>query len=354
MSRKRHHDGSDPNVRRPLAPQSRISRFNLNQERFPLRFPGEIRNKIYQILFDDFMEDYRPYIIMREGIDPGCTSGSPCRPIVNSEHPLVLTAPYGDGVIPYDQFGFWIDAAEQTILHQRYRDMKRDLIAVGQISQQFMHEYRSFQRARLDPFVHLDELENFINIFYPSKDLAVANNYRGRLITITLPKHTTDTYDILPLLRFFARAPHLHCNIWALLTVSRPGMWHGEEVRDALFGATNSLRSYLATPAPESLSIVNIEFRTHGVVRRYRGNAFNHHDKYHSAIFKVTFAPTDRQDWMDGNFIYFQNNASRTGTRMNKDRARRQHILQFLKDVGMDFDSIRESWEMSFGVLGQS
>ncbi|KAG9185597.1 hypothetical protein G6011_06928 [Alternaria panax] len=225
--------------------------------------------------------------------------------------------------------------------------MKTDLLAIGQVSHHFMlvftlAEYRSFQRACLQPFVHLDEFWNFVRVFYPSDNPAVARNYRGHLITLALPRYSWHMYDIMPLLEFFNRAPHIECNIWQT---------GGEGDRIKIIA--NSLRQYIFAPPRGALTISKFMFRVYSTKRFYHGNLDEFHDIWHNAAFKIVFNPISQRDWMDGRLINFPEHHERAPTRMNKDRLKRQNVSQFLEAAGLSDDDIKTRWEMRFTVEGQ-
>jgi hypothetical protein len=201
-------------------------------------------------------------------------------------------------------------------------------------------EYRSFQRARLQPFVHLDEFWNFVRVFYPSADPTIALNYRGRPITLALPHHTRQMYDIIPLLQFFHRVSHLECNIWV------PG--NGDRYKII----AQSLRQYIFAPPRGALTITKFLFRTYASRVVYHGKIDDSHENWYCAAFKAFFDPASRQDWMDGNLISFQIHPQRLLRRMNKARTRRQNVLHFLEAAGLNDDDIKERWDMRFTVLG--
>lgn len=142
----------------------------------------------------------------------------------------------------------------------------------------------------------------------------------------------------MPLLRFFNRAPYLECNIWVA--------GNGDQYKMI----AQSLRQYIFPPRGGALTISKFMFRTYGRRRVYEGNLDNYHDIWYCAAFKAMFDPMSRRDWMDGNLISFPANPQRALARMNKERVRRQEVLQFLKAAGLD--SIKTRWEMRFAVLG--
>jgi hypothetical protein len=76
-------------------------------------------------------------MITRRGVDP---YGPPTAPILDSPHPLVMSAPNGHNVIPWADTDplRHVDAATQAAIHDGYCAMKRDLLAIGQVSRQFM------------------------------------------------------------------------------------------------------------------------------------------------------------------------------------------------------------------------
>jgi hypothetical protein len=202
-----------------------------------------------------------------------------------------------------------------------------------------LSEYRSFQRARLQPFLHLDEFWNFVRIFYPSEDPAVALNYRGQPITLVLAYDSYKMYDILPLLRFFNRAPHLECTIW------------DRGIGNQYKTIAHSLRQYIFAPPPGALAISKFMFRPYGLRRIYEGNLDNWHEIWYCAAFQVVFDPVSRRDWMDGNLISFPIQPQRALARMNKERLKRQNVLQFLEAAGLSDDEIKGRWGMRFTVL---
>jgi hypothetical protein len=76
-------------------------------------------------------------MITRRGVDP---RGPPGARIRNSRYPLVMSAPTGHRVIPWGDLDplRLVDEAAQAVIHDGYCAMKTDLLAIGQISRQFM------------------------------------------------------------------------------------------------------------------------------------------------------------------------------------------------------------------------
>ena len=187
----------------------------------------------------------------------------------------------------------------------------------------------------------LDEFWNFVKIFYPSEDPAIAFDYQGPRITLALPRHSYQMYDIMPVLRFFNRASSLQCNIWGAF--KEDGDWYKV--------LAQPLRQYIFAPRGGALTISKLMFRPYGRRRVYEGNLDNYHDIWYCAAFKVVFDPVSRRDWMDGKLISFPAQPQRALTRMNKERARRQDVLKFLGAAGLNDEEIKARWEMRFTVL---
>jgi len=76
-------------------------------------------------------------MITRRGVDP---HGPPTARIRRCRYPLVMSAPNGFNVIPWADTDPLrrVNAATQAAIHDGYCAMKTDLLAIGQVSRQFM------------------------------------------------------------------------------------------------------------------------------------------------------------------------------------------------------------------------
>jgi hypothetical protein len=315
----------------------------------------ELRNKLYEDHFDHLITTHDTYVrTRRQGVQIG---NWPQSEITRAQFPLVLSAPDGYDSIPWNPLTWErFTLGNLAAYEQAYVDMKQDLLALGSVSRTHMHEYRSYQRVRLNPFVSLDEWDNFINVFYPSKDPAIGANYSGSMITLALPEHTSVMYDILQILEFFIRSPLLTCEIFAnglgASGLPIPMLFQRDTIRDHIFVSTNSLRAYIATPPVPplvKLRILRVMFRTAG---RHRQQTDMHtwKERRFGAGMNIVFDRRDKRDWMDEKKSEYRRILGTRGmTRWNKERRRRADIMQSLDDAGMDHWDIK-SWELTFSV----
>jgi hypothetical protein len=251
---------------------------------------------------------------------------------------------------------FWHTAAEIALIDNSYLAMKRDLTLppIAHASRQMMDEYRSIQRGRLDLFIHWEELDAFMSIFYPSKYPAVLAAYRGRPLTITLPSRNKTRLDILPMLKLFNSAPHVQCReIWAHdYTLLPNALPHEDEIYNSLFAPVNSLRAYLSSP--HALPIQKVLFRSH----QFTIFPWPAPSRC-PATLEIWFQPPPpgdhSLDWVDGKNWTWPNSdplPPNGSWRETTERRKRHQIWLFLDAAGINRPEIALTWYIRFGIDG--
>jgi hypothetical protein len=227
-------------------------------------------------------------------------------------------------------------------------------------------------------------LQSMVTVLFPTQthaddiDLLFVDRigHRGQLsgtkITLALPQHTTIKNDMLPILEFFNRGPHLTCEIFAhgvRASVPRnapgPGMagptipflWERDSIRDFFFAPIHSLRAYIATsPVPPLVKprIIRVMLGTSGIYRRHISMTNVTSERTFGAALHTVFDRRDEQEWMDGKKVHCQRphaSPTRQATlRSTKVRRKRDGILQFLCDAVLDHHDIKYHLDLTFSV----
>jgi hypothetical protein len=307
----------------------------------------DIRNQIYDYCVDDWLTTHGPQQRVRFGIDPLAPFQTNRAVFANTLDRLVMTPSAGASSV-------LVSAAQRALDANSYLAMKRDLTLppIAHASRQMMDEYRSIQRGRLDPFIHWEELDAFMGIFYPSKDPAVRAAYRGRPLTITFPWDNKTRFDILPMLELFNSAPHVQCReTWAQDYMLLPNaILHEDRIYNSIFAPANSLRAYLQSP--NALPIEKVLFRSH---QHWYWPSRSHNYATLEIWFRPTPAGDDNLDWVDGkNWAWPTSDPLPPNGRWREttERRKRRRIWQFLIAAGLNHPEIAASWYIRFGIDG--
>jgi hypothetical protein len=318
------------------------------------RLPPPLRNIIYQLCLDNWTAAHRANNELRQRygtLPPGVAWPHP--QITAARHPLILT--------PHNGFnpgaGPWPNIQAAHVTYRNYYDqMKRDLLALGQVSQQFRVEFRSFQAANITSFVRVECLNWFMNVFFPywnTPNDPRSSQYGGIPPIVTLPWLTSATWDFLSLIEFTRRnrgalsAPGTPV-IWARdRTVTNPPITHSEQLTQLLFsaGVNSSLLEYIDTGMGYSFAQVLV--RSHG---HLQPGGYN-------AVVEIWFANGQNLTWVDGQAWHWPapivNGPWPTLALPTSDVIqRRWEIRTFVETAGLQHDEIRQSWGIDLGILG--
>jgi hypothetical protein len=223
--------------------------------------------------------------------------------------------------------------------------MKRDLLALGQVSRLFMGEYRSFQAARIAPFVRIEELPGFLNAFYPVTDpLDPASiNYSGRALTVVLPWDVVTTWDIMPLLDLMDRSwPSIRAHWWAVdFMVPPPALPHWKHICHLIMGPN------LLQPGGQPGLLHYIHVGTEPRIAEIKIRSDGHPQPTHRAKAEIWFEDAEGVDWMDGEDWAWPH------ARATRSLANSTEIQNFINASGLQQPYIRMHWEVRLGVLGR-
>ncbi|KAF2832705.1 hypothetical protein CC86DRAFT_377828 [Ophiobolus disseminans] len=323
------------------------------------QLPGEVRNRIYQLILDDWHNNNNARVLSRRqfgGVPPLQTHLD--NHITNAAYPFLLTP---ESAVPLPRAPFQnlaqnimqaiaLAGQQRALTNHEYHAYVNDLFNFARVSQQFRAEYMGFLHTRVAAFVRMEEMGLFLNTFYPvtgPADPQVAN-YNGLPLTIILPWDTLQMWDITALLRFLMRATNMRTHTWAansLFPHPQSTLTNGRQIGRTLFGWTGSLRSYMANPANPTINRV-----------RFRAYGYNIGQRAQLEIwFDGGANGQGGPDWVDGETWAwpYPENSVRQCARTTAARVRRTRLGQFLRDAGLVVPDIRRYWIIRLGIDGK-
>ncbi|KAH8711805.1 hypothetical protein GQ44DRAFT_714226 [Phaeosphaeriaceae sp. PMI808] len=303
-------------------------------------------------------------------------------PIIDEELPLVLT--------PESGRQFFVNnhrttraSAQARVANDRiqYVRMKQALLLPTQINRLIHGEYISFLQNCVQPFVRIEEMEGFLQVFYPSAGPGATRQLSRQVLPLVVifpyDLAREETFDIMPLMQFLADTPTIQCLAWAsdALPITQNALNHSYQIGSTLFNPQDTidpeiifyqnsntiapsdcLRAYIAAN-PGSIS--RIMFQAHGWDSfRVTGQGHQRRMGSQRAKLHIWFAdgPT-APAWVDGGTWAWPEdaNAVRTSarTRQTADHQRRRELYNFLHATGLYVREISCAWEIRLGVEGR-
>jgi hypothetical protein len=291
----------------------------------PLRLLIEIRDVIYGHLLDSFYATHRAEILHSRFFEVFPVGQMPVLDpqITNAQYPLILTVRHGTSLA-----------------------LKRDLLALGQVSREQRHNHRAFLARTIQPFIRVERIKTYLDWFYPKDPFNLNRVFHGHAITVVFGHNQPTLFDFTPFMRFLAHSPQIPCDVWAhnAWPVWNPTRTHAQQVALSLFGhAGNSLRSYMT--AGNEPPIERVMFRgldQLGSLRR-------------DVDIEIWFSHREGGPvWVDGHKWSW---AAADSAPPRNDRAAKnvdkKKIMQFLTSVGLVEEEIRLHWKVEIGIQGK-
>ncbi|KAF1849206.1 uncharacterized protein K460DRAFT_394090 [Cucurbitaria berberidis CBS 394.84] len=184
-----------------------------------LSLPGELLNRIYDLVLSDFQDVYGGY--KQRDISP----------LAGGQHPL-----------PGLKCSLALIAPETRLSTEKaeYTYMKKDWVALSHVSRQMRSQFRTRQNTTAHVYISAELLGGFLRKFFGSNDVVLPPEHPAKLTVIFAEK---SKIDVLPLMRLLHRAPTLQYDI---LTLGDAGA-HDQGLYQMMFGAQDSLRTHLTT-----------------------------------------------------------------------------------------------------------
>ena len=218
--------------------------------------------------------------------------------------------------------------------------LRKGYIAPGQVCRQMRQEYRSLNAAT-ESFVavYMQDLQHYIDLVYPSRELVVMAGYRGTILVLAYAV-TKEMYDILPLMELLRGRPGLTC-VFQEFHAERKGWYPVSGINKALLAAEKSLSAVLLSEA--ICPVDRVMFR--GAVIYDCAS-----EPPELAIwFKKEYAPV----WLAGDvksekWNWFEQQVSSTFPQASLDRA--LQIRHWLKNAGMVEMCYVDWWDVVLDV----